>query len=932
MSWFVYPQAHAQGEFPIVTQLTTEHAGVIDAIPSGFTGLNGVVYFGISGAKGGLWRTEGAAQGVVLVKDVQMLPSSLQRVGDLLYFVVQDGDQSQALWKSDGTPEGTVPLKSGLNVSSSFVAMGNTIFFVANDLFHGNELWQSDGTPEGTLLVADLNPGPTSADPDMLVASTDYVYFTGYDEQRLQRLLWESDGTAAGTRAVAGAPQAPRELVTLQDVLYFAGSDAEHGHELWRYAPGDLAASLVADIFPGSDSSNIDNMLGVGERLFFSASDDAHGRELWQSDGTAAGTQLVKDIVPGVDGSNPNYLMALNNQLYFVADTTELGTELWKSDGAAAGTMLVDDIIPGPDSSAPSRFTISADGQLYFTIVNAESELEFWKSNGTLAGTQRFSAPGQNPTLYGPFTAIDDVLYFASRDETHGAALWVSDGTAAGTRFVADLDPNHGGLDFGAFARVNKRLYFTVPANTGAGMATTQLWMRDGADAEAVLIDAGLNIAHMESLGNTLLVVGADAGGAGLWKHDGATQPPELLRRLKLDVAGELGQIKGQAYFLASDESSSAPLRVDIWRTDGTVAGTVNLTQDVADFVGAGPSAVFADAYWVGAGSELWVTDGTADGLRHFTPAGLEGDIRQFVVTTDALYFRVQYYTGRLYFGIVDEVWRTNGAPEDTYRLQAPKELLSVNDLTPVGAGLFFTNYKVDRSRELWFNDGASLALNKLVDIPSALDPLLYHVGQYEAVDGRLLFTMDDQVSGPELWSSDGTAAGTALIKDIVPAEFDAVGWASPGPLFTLGDLLFFGANDGVHGKELWRSDGTVDGTFMVTDMNPGIAGSGPDNFIGKGNRFYFTAHDGAHGRELWQSDGTAAGTQLVADLYEGSASSQPIPQLIFDNTIYVTADNGVDGRQLFALFDPGIPLALPIGEEPLDAFPYQYYMPLINR
>ena len=44
-----------------------------------------------------------------------------------------------------------------------------------------------------------------------------------------------------------------------------------------------------------------------------------------------------------------------------------------------------------------------------------------------------------------------------------------------------------------------------------------------------------------------------------------------------------------------------------------------------------------------------------------------------------------------------------------------------------------------------------------------------------------------------------------------------------PGYFTAVGDLFFFTANDGIHGYELWRSDGTEAGTVMVKDLRPGM-------------------------------------------------------------------------------------------------------------
>jgi ELWxxDGT repeat protein len=127
-------------------------------------------------------------------------------------------------------------------------------------------------------------------------------------------------------------------------------------------------------------------------------------------------------------------------------------------------------------------------------------------------------------------------------------------------------------------------------------------------------------------------------------------------------------------------------------------------------------------------------------------------------------------------------------------------------------------------------------------------------------INGVLYFTANDGVNGYELWKSDGTAAGTVLVKDI------RAGSSSSGisRLASVNGILYFTANDGVNGSELWKSDGTAAGTVLVKDIQAGSSNSGVLNLTSVNGTLYFTADDGVNGRKIWTTDGTSENTQIA--------------------------------------------------------------------
>jgi ELWxxDGT repeat protein len=219
--------------------------------------------------------------------------------------------------------------------------------------------------------------------------------------------------------------------------------------------------------------------------------------------------------------------------------------------------------------------------------------------------------------------------------------------------------------------------------------------------------------------------------------------------------------------------------------------------------------------------------------------------------------------------------------------------------LTEVNGTLFFTAADFIHGRELWKSDGTEAGTVLVKDVNPGLHPFFggYASGPQELtnVNGTLYFTADDGNHGRELWKSN--AAGTVLVKDIYP-----LGAASSNPeqLTNVNGTLYFSADNGIDGRELWKSNGTAAGTVMVKNISYGSAT--PQHLTNLNGTLFFTADNGpnGHGRELWKSNGTAAGTVRVKDIRPGIAGSQPTELTVMGSKIYFSADNGSHGRELW--------------------------------
>jgi len=164
-------------------------------------------------------------------------------------------------------------------------------------------------------------------------------------------------------------------------------------------------------------------------------------------------------------------------------------------------------------------------------------------------------------------------------------------------------------------------------------------------------------------------------------------------------------------------------------------------------------------------------------------------------------------------------------------------------------------------------------------------------------VGGTLFFTAADGKNGFELWKSDGTAQGTLLVKDIYPGRASSV----PSFLTNVDGTLFFAAADGLHGVELWKSDGTPGGTTLVKDIRLGAGHSVPRHFTKAGARVVF-AGNGENGTRLWQSDGSAAGTVPLGHSHTPLMLSNPRELVLSQGKLFAIAEDAAGSTFLHSV------------------------------
>lgn len=338
---------------------------------------------------------------------------------------------------------------------------------------------------------------------------------------------------------------------------------------------------LVKDINPGTGDSFVSRMIEIQGKFFFIADSASIGIELWVSDGTTAGTRLVKDINP-TSSSYPNFFNVLNNKLYFIADDGTHGNELWVSDGTAAGTQMVKDVNPnGPfDVSQMCVF----NNKIYMSANGYDGNgVELWVSDGTAVGTNLLVDINTNAagsSYPSGFKEYNGKLYFAADNGVNGVELWVSNGTASGTSQFMDINPS-GSSYCRSLTVMNNKLYFAADD----GVNGLELWSSNGNIIGTSMVkdihpgNVTSGITNIVTLENNKLLFNADNGTDGTepWVSDGTATGTYMLKDI---AAGSNGsspfftqnfskEYNGFYYFTVDDGTGR-----QLWRTDGTVAGT----------------------------------------------------------------------------------------------------------------------------------------------------------------------------------------------------------------------------------------------------------------------------------------------------------------------------------------------------------------------
>ena len=416
-----------------------------------------------------------------------------------------------------------------------------------------------------------------------------------------------------------------------------------------------------------------------------------------------------------------------------------------------------------------------------------------------------------------------------------------------------------------------------------------------------------------------------NSGTYGLWVTEGTDATTQMLSPATGSLNfPEIISYRNKIYFSFNDGIHGD----ELWVSDGTTPGTVLFKDLYAGSTGSFPHAftvannkLFFMGNSVEAERRLYVSDGTVSGtfVLKNDYINLFNGFSDFAVLNTEIYFTGDNGTGSGY-----GLWKSNGTIAGTVLLKPELQSPTGGNYAVLNNKLYFSGFDYTNGSELWVTDGTTAGTHIVINLSADAGGILYSgsPNNLHVYKNKIYFTGRDDLHGIELFETDGTDTGTHLVKDMVPG----IDGSKPTKSIIYNGLLYFSCLSGV-AAGLWKSDGTSAGTVLVK------SGGGDEPWLNDvkfaavwDNKLYFIPSNNLYNL-IWQTDGTAAGTKLiqlqntnnlVSSFNAGFKFAEYNAELYFSGSCATITS----GYELCKLTASALSVALPNVQAPVAIFP----------
>jgi ELWxxDGT repeat protein len=813
------------------------------------------------------------------------LAQNFRTIGNKVYFQATTPLTGSELFRTDGTAAGlelAADLAPGSKGSSPYVfgAAGHRAIVLADD-GAGPQYWSvSAGEPSLRLTSMNWMEPPIPGAGRVIAQTENRLLWLNVGLSGI-RSLWSSDGTVAGTGRVVGPsgfPTAPMQGCGLASRAVVAGEIT--GGMMLGAADG-LAGEVLAQVsgaaVPAASSYTPDAFrVSFDSACYFLWERQGGGWTLWRSDGTTAGTYAFTSSADG----QPAGVQVLHGE-FFLLDRIGTQLRLLRSSVAQPAPVLVTSDLSSHPTERPS-LTQAGDYLLFLAYPPGSSERKLYRSDGTAAGTQSLLAanvqvgdallPLQDAAMayvnnvwsgvdltsgavtpMAPFVPGDSARLGAVRigygSDGYGREVWISDGSAAGTRRLHD-----------------------VRADNPDGVSTSP---------RKVSMTAGDTLYFMA---REYFQPQTSNYRSGLWHtHGTAATTAPLPRSLYNELSASTPYPLGDDLFFATSGGLNDPmsffrLESDLGATS-LLWGLPSATTVYVSETGDGQAIVFGCAYQrlcgIRHGDSQVTTLATGPSVHLPIPIGAIGNVAIFRTATD-------------------EVWRSDGTIMGTFSLASAREYrwLNFNNSVAMGGKLYFVTCTPGDAQDcqLTVTDGSVAGTGFVAPLSMGVITGAASIGQ------RIVFALVQNDNGGrvnQFWSSDGTAAGTQLLAS-------GTGYLVQPKVVAAGGMVHMGPVCESCASPQLVSDGSAAGTYPLQLPAPYTPGSGFLAAIQGAVVFY--CHSPASGRELCATDPSGSTVVALPDIASGAADADVALLGQTAGSLFLGADDGIHGRELWRL------------------------------